>query len=183
MDKEIWLKANYKLTICSDIVLQDIMKITGINSPEKALKKYKWPLLKSMRTWEWHNLVPLVLRSSLATLISWTTVTPTFKANHIALWSDSTPPTNADTQLWAETIRREFGDRRAIDNVAFLDKNFGSAEVWGNTYNEIWVFVDGTGTAPWYNANSGYLLSRILINETMSATESLTINVTFTING
>lgn len=182
ISKDVSVIANYKLSVCSDVIMKEIMKVTGCTSPEKALRKYEWPLKHVIKTREWHNLVPLVLRTSLATLISWTSVTPTFKANHIALGSDSTPASNSDTQLWTETLRAEFWDRRSISNQAFLDKNFGSAEVGGNTYNEIGVFVDGTGIAPSYDVNSWYLLSRININQTMAATENLTINVTFTIN-
>jgi len=43
--------------------------------------------------------VPDVLRNEMALLISGTTVTPTFKANYLAMGDDSTPPTNADTIL------------------------------------------------------------------------------------
>lgn len=176
MQGEIWLFANYVLTVCSDEVMEQIMRETNASNPAEAVKLYKGNLRSQMRRWEGHNLVPNILRNSFATLISGTTVTPTFKANYIALWNDSTAPTNADVKLWNETIRRLFTDRRAIDNIAYLDKNFGSVEVWGNTYNEIWVFVDGTATA-----DTGYLLSRININQVMQALENLTINVTITI--
>lgn len=116
------------------------------------------------------------MRDELALLISGTTVTPTFKANYLAMGDDSTPPTNADTILGNETIRGLFSDRFAIDNVAYLDKFWSSAEVGGNSYQEIGVFVDGSGTA-----DTGYLLSHILINETMGVNETLTVNVTITI--
>lgn len=176
MQGEIWLAANYVLTVCSDEVMAQIMRETNASNPAEAVSLYKGHLRSQMRRWEGHNLVPSILRNSFATLISGTTVTPTFKANYIALGDDSAAPANTDTKLWNETIRRLFTDRRAIDNIAYLDKNFGSVEVWGNTYNEIWVFVDGTSTA-----DTGYLLSRININQTMQALENLTINVTITI--
>lgn len=172
---EIGLKANYTLTVCSDEILDKICKETNL-TPEKALRDYQGKYASELKVWKWHNLVPLVLRASFATLISGTTVTPSFKANYIALWSDSTPPANTDTQLWWETIRRLIADRRSIDNIAYLDKNFWSVEVGWQTYNEIGVFVDGTSTP-----NSGRLLSRIGINQTMQALENLTINVTITI--
>ncbi len=175
MDGEIWLKANYQLTICTDEILDKIIQETWLPATQ-ALKGYTGRYARHLKRREGHNLVPLVLRSSFATLISGTTVTPSFKANYIALWSDSTPPSNADIKLGTETIRREIWDRRAIENIAYLDKNFGSVEVWGNTYNEVWVFVDGTPTT-----DSWFLLSRIWINQTMAALENLTINVTITI--
>jgi len=172
---EIGLQANYKLTICSDETLKKVCKETNL-SADKAFINYKGKYRNDIKSREWHNLVPLAIRSSIATLISGTTVTPSFKANYIALWSDSTPPTNADIILWAETIRRLIWDRRSIDNIVYLDKNFWSVEVWGNTYNEIWVFIDWTATI-----DTWFLLSRIWINQTMQALENLTINITITI--
>ncbi len=124
-----------------------------------------------------HNLVPSVLRDSLATLISGTTVTPTFKANYMALGSDSTVATNADTTLGTETIRGTFSERSAISNVAYLDKFWSTAQVGGNTYLEAGIFVDGTASV-----DTGFLLSRVVINEAMGVNETLTINATITIN-
>ncbi len=174
--KEISLKANYVLTVCNDEVLALIMQETGHDTPERALRDYTGKYRSQLKQRSGHNLVPYTLRYSLASLIAGNTVTPTFKANYIALGTWSTLPANTDTQLDTEVIRRLFGDRRAIDNVAYLDKTFGSLEVWWNTYNEIGVFVDGTASV-----NTWYLFSRININQTMQALENLTVNVTFTI--
>lgn len=127
---------------------------------------------------EYHNLVPAVLRNAMATLISGTTVAPTFKANYMALGSGSTPPTNADVALETETIRGTFGNRYAVDNIAFLNKFFTQGEVAGETFNEAGIFVDGTGAA-----DSGWLLSRVLMNESIGATETLTVNASITISG
>jgi len=141
-----------------------------------ALKKYKWSLQKHIKKWSGHNLVPLSIRSTIASRITGATVTPTLEANYMALWTDNTAATNADTQLVAEHVRGTFSDRFAVDNVAYLDKFFTSDEVGGETFLEAWIFTDGTATA-----NSGNLLSRILIDETIADTETLTINATFTI--
>lgn len=142
-----------------------------------ALQQYEWPLQKYVHTWKWHNIVPSVLRNEFATLIAWTTVTPTFKANYIALWDDNTTPANTDTLLWNETLRWLFTNRSSVNNIAYLDKFFSSAEVGWNSYLELGVFVDGTGTV-----DTWYLLSRILINESLGVNETLTINATFTIS-
>lgn len=142
-----------------------------------VLKKYKWVHQDKLKVYKGHNIVPNVLRYSLATLISGTTVTPTFKANKIAMGSGSTIPLNTDTQLQTETIRGDFSDRYAVDDTAYLDKFRSSAEVGWNSYQEVWVFVDATWTI-----NTGYLLSRILINETMTATETLSINCSIQIS-
>jgi uncharacterized protein YggU (UPF0235/DUF167 family) len=49
------------------------------------LKKYKGVLKDQLTIFKGHNIVPNILRYELATLISGTTVTPTFKANKIAM--------------------------------------------------------------------------------------------------
>jgi len=141
------------------------------------LKHYNGKYKNDIHITKAHNLVPDILREELATLLAGTTVTPTFKANYVALGSDATSPANDDTQLGTETLRGLFTNRYAIDNVAYLDKFFSSSEVGGNTYLEAGVFVDGTSSP-----NSGYLLSHVNMNETMTATESLTINSTITIS-
>jgi len=194
-DKTIKTATNYRITKASDVVLAKIfaekmwepnfnkflnwrwklIKYAQEKIPE-LLRNYQWPLLNQLTVWEGHNIVPSVLRTSLASLISGNTVTPTFKANYIAIWSGSTTPANSDTQLVTETLRGTFTNRFSVDNVAYLDKFFSSSEVWGLTVSELGVFVDWTGSA-----NTWYLLSRILANEIMSATETLTINVTITI--
>lgn len=126
---------------------------------------------------QYHNLVPNVLRYSLATLISGTTVTPTFKANYLALGSGSTAPTNSDTSLQAEEVRSLFNDRSAANNVAYLDVFFPSSVVGGQTYLEAGVFVDGTGSA-----DTGYLLSRVAINQVLGSSQTLTINASITVS-
>jgi len=195
IDKTINTATNYKLTKATDEVLAKIfaekmqepnhfkfldwrgrlLKYAQKKIPE-LLRDYKGPLLNQMTVWEGHNIVPLILRSELAALISWTTVTPTFKANYMAVWTGSTTPVNSDTQLVAETLRATFENRFSVDNVAYLDKFFTSAQVWWTTISELGIFVDWTASA-----NTGYLLSRILANEVMAATETLTINASVTI--
>jgi len=146
------------------------------NIVPRVLREYKWEYYEKLKIYKWHNIVPAVLRNELATLLTWTTVTPTFKANKIAMWSWSTTPLNTDTELQTETIRWDFSDRYAIDNIAYLDKFRSSWEVGGNSYQEVGIFVDGTWTV-----NTWYLLSRILINETMTSTETLSINASIEI--
>lgn len=179
IDKEIQLKANYKFTVASMEILDKIAKELDVDVKDVAayLRSYNGQYLDELRIHEGHNLVPDVLRDSLALLISGTTVTPTFKANYMALGSDSTAADNSDLTLGTETIRSLFDNRSAVDNVAYLDKFFNASEVGGNTYVEAGVFVDGTASV-----DTGYLLSRIIMNETMSATESLTCNVSITIS-
>lgn len=126
---------------------------------------------------EYHNLVPSVLRDSLATLISGTTVTPTFKANYFALGTGSNAPVNADLTLQTETIRAAFTNRSSYTNIAYLDVFFSAAQVGGNTYNEAGIFVDGTASV-----NTGYLLSRVALNQTLGAAQTLTVNCSVTVS-
>lgn len=200
LDKVVNLKANYIVTKCNEnaiacfvarflwlsgywlSIIDCQLKAEGENMYKQARleatkddtfrKKYL-----SKLQFETHNLVPDLLRFSLATLISGSTVSPSFKANIVALGADATLPTNADIKLWTETIRSTFTNRYAIDNIAYLDKFFASVDVSGNTYLECGVFVDWD---PWI-ADSGYLLSRINMDETISVNETLTINATITI--
>lgn len=201
MHKEIWLVANYHFNVASEEViwrllmsqhwwmLSDFFQWWKLKEDAKKLVTHLFRYLNKFGRWkmeymkqyvkhqEWHNIVPLVLRESLASVICGNTVTPTFAANYFALGDDNTTPTNADTTLWNETLRWTFTDRFNIENVAYLDKFFSSAEVGGNSYLEAGVFVDGTWTA-----NTWYLLSRILITESVSINETLTINCSFTIS-
>lgn len=134
-------------------------------------------LLKGLNVQTAHNIVPSVLRNSLATLISGTTVTPTFKANYFALGSASSAPANSDTQLGTETYRALFTNRSSYTNIAYLDIFLSTAIVGGQSYNEAGIFVDGTGSA-----NTGYLLSRVSTNLTLGSSQTLTVNCSITIS-
>ena len=66
--------------------------------------------------------------------------------------------------------------RTAALGVAYLDKFFTSAEVGGLHVLEAGTFVDGSGTP-----GSGYLLSRVLMDVTLAATETLSVNVSIAV--
>lgn len=175
MDKTLNFATNYTLTIAKNSIVEKIEKETGKIFCE-AIKNYSWEYFWELKIWKGHNIVPLILRNSLAQLISWNSVTPSFKANYLALWTDSTNPADSDTILWAEFLRGQFGSRYAIDNVAFLDKTFSTYEVSWKQINEIWIFVDWNS-----EKNTWYLLSRIVTNQTLWDLETLTVNSTITI--
>jgi hypothetical protein len=143
----------------------------------RILSDYNGLFKNDLRVIETHNIIPNVLRNQFATLLSGTSVPSSFQANYIALWSGNTTPALTDTQLANETKRALFTNRYSSGHVAYLDRFFSSTEVAGQTFLEVGIFCDGTASA-----NSGYLLSRILINETMGANETLTINATITIS-
>lgn len=177
-NQELTQKINYTLHRMEQWVVDAILKELGISIEDFAekIKTYKGKYSQHIHSRSGHNIVPLVLRAAMANKIAGNTVTPTFAANYLAMGNSAAVPTNADTQLGNETIRWLFTNRFAIDNVAYLDKFWSSVEVWGNTYLEAGIFVDGSWTP-----NSWYLLSRIAINETMAATETLTVNASITI--
>lgn len=200
MNAEILLAPNYRFTVMESEIAARIFLLSrghketdplvpiiadGIRTGAfwhrdeiaKAIREYEGHLSGSFRIIEAHNKIPNVLRYELAKLIAGQVVVPTFKANYLALGNWSTAPANTDTVLDNETIRGLFTQRTALDNVAYLDKFFTSSEVWGMSFLEAGVFVDG---AAW--VDTGYLLSRVLINVAISATETLTVNTTFTLN-
>lgn len=130
-------------------------------------------LQESVKVTKTHNLVPSIFRNALANLFAGNTPGTTFEINELALGSDSTAATNADTTLGTEELRTAFTDKSAAANIASLDVFFSAAEVGGNTYSEAGAFADGDG-----NPDSGYLASRVVINEPMGVNETLTVNVT-----
>ena len=178
MNWEVQLRTNYTVTKATEEQLQNIADELGcpLDVVPSLLRNYSWKYAGSLKVWKGHNIVPLVLRSFFASLIAGNDPITTFKANYCALWSGSIPPSNSDTTLQTETIRGIFSNRYSADNIAYLDKFRNSSEVGGQTFNEVGVFVDWTVTT-----DSWYLLSRILMNETMTSTETLTINVSITI--
>lgn len=161
--------------------------LDGLNKGEEAVAKLVIQSLnkysaEKLRLWgfdvkETHNLVPLVLRNELASLISGTTITPSLMANYFALGTSSVAPSNSDVQLGTESLRAQFTNRSASANIAYLDVFFGTALVGGNSYNEAGIFVDGTGSA-----NSGYLLSHTAQSLVLGASQTLTVNSSITIS-
>ena len=199
MEKVFELSANYKIIKVSEDLLPSIycelkkIPIVGNfqkirekieNKDEKVLSflskkliNYKGNYARFVKIQEGHNLVPLVFRSELAKQIATWASSATFEAKYLALWTDATLVSSSDLKLWNEVLRGEFTKKDFVNNTAYLDKFFWSTEVWGLILKEIGVFIDWSATV-----DSGVLLSHININETISATETLTINVSITIN-
>lgn len=188
MDKVFTIKANRR------IVKLDIKKLAGMISEAFGIDnkidiitllkewstEYIDMALMLMRSYKWdgvyevHNIVPNVALQDLARRIIWEEQT-TFEAKYIALWSWNLAPIPWDIQLWSETLRDEFTNRYRVWNTAYLDKFFSTNAVAGDTYLEAGVFIDWDE-----NENTWTLLSRILMNETVSANETLSINVSIT---
>lgn len=86
------------------------------------IRDYSGELLSQCRIFQYHNKIPAVVRNQLALLISGTTITPTLKANYLALGNGATAPADGDTTLQTELVRGLFTQRSATNNVAYLDK-------------------------------------------------------------
>lgn len=142
----------------------------------KALQTYQGRFASNLSVFECHNIIPRVLRYQLATLLTGTEPASTFKANYIALGNGSGTPQPTDVKLVFETLRGTFSNRYRIDETAYFDKFFSTTEVQGMTFTEAGVFCDGTASS-----DSGFLLSRIEMNESISANETLTFNAAITI--
>ncbi len=197
-DKVLDFKANYKIIKAPLEILPSIYcelkKISIVENYQKIknliekgdekiiifltenLKKYNWNFKNLLTITEDHNLIPLVFRNELAKRIIWV-FDKTLEANYIWVWTNATAATENDIQLWTEVLRGTFTKRSKIDNVAYLDKFFSSTQVSWYNLKEIWIFTDATATP-----NSWVLMSKININESMGANETLTINVSITIN-
>ena len=122
------------------------------------------------------NIVPTVGRTLIANNLTDATPTNSMLISHAALGSSGTAVANGDTQLGTETYRNIIASITNASNVAYATAFFSATEVSG-TFAEAGIFCDGTGTA-----NSGILLSHVLISVTKSTSETLTIDWELTIN-
>jgi hypothetical protein len=144
----------------------DILKVV-LSSLRKYVGYYS-PMIEQSH---FHNLVPVQIRESLATLFSGTDITPTLKVNMVSLGLDATAFVPEDTQLGNEFIRATFDNRYSSGTSAFLDKFFGTNDVAGQTFGEVALWIDGTPTP-----DSGFAASLASMNETVDLTQTLTIN-------
>ena len=190
LDGEIGIRANYTFRVVDDSeIVRLLWEVYKVSRDEAYFrlknKEYDEQSLMYLlqkydlgRVQKHHNLIPNVIRNALATLTSGTAVIPTFIANKVALGTDATLVAVTDETLGNEVIREDFTARSATDNVAYLDKFFASSVVGGNTFQEAGIFVDGANPVN----GAGFLLSHVNFNETLTATESLSINCTISYN-
>lgn len=122
------------------------------------------------------NIIPTVGRTMIANNLTSASPTNVMKLTHCALGSSSTSPTNADTQLGTEVYRNAIASLSNANNVGYATGFFTTTETTG-TYAECGIFSNGTGTA-----NSGVLLSHVLISITKTNTQTLTLDWTLTIS-
>ena len=151
---------------------------------ERAMKdlwmEYRWYLDQLnkrflVRQFMVKNVTTTVGRSVFAQrLVNVTTYTGI--VNYCALGTSSTAPAVGDTQLGTETYRKALSPSTYANNIAYLETFFSSTDTNG-TFEEFAFFIDGTGSA-----NTGQMFNRFTQSVTKSATESLNVQSTVSIN-
>ena len=122
------------------------------------------------------NLVPTVGRTLIANNLTDATPDNTMLITHAALGSGGTAPANGNTTLETEVYRNAIASLANANNVGHAAAFYNASETSG-TYAEAGIFCNGTGSA-----DSGILLSRVLISVTKSTEQTLTIDWTLTIS-
>lgn len=125
---------------------------------------------------QYENVICTVGKTVIANYL--TDPTPdeaTARINYVALGTNATAPTAADTQLGTEAYRNTVASETNANNVAYVTGFFTAAECNG-TYTEAGLFINGTAAA-----NSGKLLSHVAISVTKSAVQTMTIDWSLTI--
>ena len=121
------------------------------------------------------NLIVTVGRSVLAQRLANVT-TYSGVINYGALGTSQTPPANSDTQLGAEVYRKTVASATYSNNIAYISFFYTAAETSGN-YKEFGTFIDGSATP-----NSGKLFTHVAVDWTKTTSETLTVDVTYTIS-
>jgi len=132
------------------------------------------------RELRFHNLIPTVGRSRIASaLAGFIAGEEEVAINYSALGTGQTAPANGNTQLETETFRKIIASLSTNANI-FYGTAFYLAGDTNGTFYEHGIFIDGTASA-----NSGIILSRVLLNPptgiAKSATETLTIEHAITL--
>jgi hypothetical protein len=122
------------------------------------------------------NILPTVGRTMVANNLTNASPTNVMKVTHCALGSSGTAVANADVQLGTETYRNAIASITNASNIAYATGFFTATETTG-TYAEAGIFSNGTGSA-----NSGILLSHVLVSITKTSTETLTLDWSLTIS-
>lgn len=129
------------------------------------------------RVFHYENLIPTVGRTAIADHLTNASPSPSaLRATYTALGSGTTAPANGDTTLQTETYRKAIASQTKSNNIAYMTAFYTAAEAVA-THREAGVFLGGS-----IAANSGTLFSRVAINITKGATETLTIDYSITIS-
>jgi len=124
--------------------------------------------LKNLITSEGKNLLAEALRNSSTDC----------EIKYIAIGSDNTAPTTADTTLGNEIFRKAVTSQIAGGTGITITNLYVAPEEAVGTIEEIGFF---SGSAATSTANSGILFARVLYSRTKTAVESIQIERTDTI--
>ena len=151
---------------------------------QKMIGKWKFEktctVTGKTRVSEQYNIIPTVGKTAFASQIANENTYNIGDNLYIAVGDDATAPNASDTTLGNETYRKAVSSTSFASNVANIVVFFASGEVTG-THREFGLFGDGNATQCTSSADTGILFSHVSANETISATETLTItfNLTF----
>lgn len=129
---------------------------------------------KIKRIYKYHNLVVTVGRAIIAQRLAGDN-TSSLNLDFGELGTGITAPDNGDTALETPVFRKATSSSTDAANQAFISYFFTAPEVSG-TFKEFGTFVDGT-----ISFGSGVLFSRVVIDITKTISETLTIDVTYTV--
>ena len=133
--------------------------------------------LRKREVHRYNNLVVTAGRTSIANHLTAGSPSPSaLRVTFVALGTGVVAPANSDTTLGTEVYRKATASAANTANVATVTGFFTQTETTG-TYREAGLFMGGT-----IAANSGTLLSRVAINITKTAIQTLTIEWTITIS-
>lgn len=126
------------------------------------------------------NTVATVAKTMIANNLADNSPDNVMLINYTALGTGTTAPAAGDTQLQTESYRKTTASYTNSTNTAYITAFYTAAECNG-TYYEAGLFSNGTASA-----NSGVLVSRVLLNSptgiAKSATQTLTIDYQITIS-
>lgn len=159
-------------TVSKEMLLDENVQMHGVWTA--TIRDGATGRIKRVETFK--NLIPTVARQMIANNLTSSSPTNVMRITHCALGSNATAPTNADTQLGTEVYRNTIFSFSNAANIAYATGFFTTTETSG-TYAEAAVFANGTGTA-----NSGILVSHVLLPITKSSSETLTLQWTLTIS-
>lgn len=159
------LNAIFQVITGQKLFMSEVWRFTlrNVETGEERLFMYK-------------NLIPTVGRAAIANYLTNASPSPaTLRVTHTSLGTGIAGATNADTQLQTETYRKAIASATNGDNVAYMTAFYTAPEVTG-TFKEAGLHIAGSLTP-----NSGTLFSRVPIDITKTALETLTVDYTVTI--
>ncbi len=126
------------------------------------------------------NTVATVAKTMIANNLADNSPDNVMLINYTALGTGTNAPAAGDTQLQTETYRRTTASYTNSANTAYITAFYTATECNG-TYYEAALFSNATASA-----NSGVLVSRVLLNSptgiTKSAVQTLTIDYSLQVN-